>query len=104
MQQKNKQGNTRKEQQAQLAQLSGAMGAVYNEIGAIKNHLFGMESIIMHFSDFLGKKEEFEKFLEGKVKEQKKEQEKLLKEKEEKEAEKSKDKEDYKGQKDDTYR
>ncbi len=99
MKQKNKQGNTRKQMQTQLAELSGAMGAVYNEIGKLRSYSLGLETIVMHFADFLGKKKDFEEFLENKLEEQKKEKERL-----EKEAEKSKDKEDYKGQKDDTYR
>ena len=63
--------------QTQLAELSGAMGAVYNEIGKLRSYSLGLETIVMHFADFLGKKKDFEEFLENKLEEQKKEIEEL---------------------------
>jgi len=68
--QKNVTTNPRKIMQGQITELGNAMGAIFNQINEIRQHLLGMETLVMHLADFLKKKDKFEKFLEKKVKEQ----------------------------------
>ena len=70
MKQKKTQTNPRKVMQSQINELGNATGAVFNEINEMKQHLIGMEKLIMHFAEFLKKKDKFEKYLEAKIKEE----------------------------------
>lgn len=85
--------NPRKVMQSQINELGNATGAVFNEINEIKQHLMGMEKLIMHLAEFLKKKDKFEKYLEAKIKEEEEAQAKLDKLK----------KKEYKGVEDDSY-
>lgn len=67
--QKNTQNNPRKIMQTQINEIGGATSSIIGELRAINQHLIGLEALVIHLSDFLGKKEEFEKYIEKKLKE-----------------------------------
>ena len=58
-----KQKRKRKSTSERIDEQSGAIGAIFNDINLTKQHLVGMENLIFHLSDFLGKKEEFVEYL-----------------------------------------
>jgi hypothetical protein len=93
--QKSTKTNPRKIMQDQINQIGNGMGAIFNQIDDNRRHLMGMEQLIMHFAEFLKKKDKFEKYLEIKIKEEEEAKAKL---------DELKKKEGYKGVEDDSYK
>ena len=73
---------TKKDLQTQVNEIGGALHNAYREIDYIKQALVGTETIILHLSDFLEKREEFEDFLNEKIKERQEAEKKAQKERE----------------------
>ena len=65
--------NPRKVMQDQINEIGGATSSIIRELQNINNHLIGMETLILNYAEFRGNKEEFIKFIEGKIEEGKKE-------------------------------
>ena len=65
-----KQKNPRKIMQEQINEIGGGINVLFNEVRTVKQHLVGMENVVMFLAEFLKKRKKFEKFLESKLKEQ----------------------------------
>ena len=59
----------RKDLEAQINEIGGAVHMLFQDVQYIKQALYGTENLILHLSEFVGKREEFEKFIEEKIKE-----------------------------------
>ena len=68
--------------EAQINEIGGAVHMLFQDVQYIKQALYGTENLILHLSEFVGKREEFEKFIEEKIKERQEADKKAQKEKE----------------------
>ena len=79
---------TKKDLEIQVNEIGGAVHMLFQDVQYIKQALYGTENLILHLSEFVGKRDEFEKFIEEKIKEkqeaERKAQEEKAVEKEEK--------------------
>ena len=66
---KNTNQNPRKVMQSQINEIGGATSSIITELRNINQHLMGLEALVLHLAEFRGEKEEFEKYVEGKIKE-----------------------------------
>ena len=73
---------TKKDLQTQINEIGGAVHNVYQEIHFIRQALIGTENVILYLSEFFEKREEFEEFLNEKIKQKKIADEKAKKERE----------------------
>jgi hypothetical protein len=62
---------TNKDFQRQIGEIGNGLAFIFQENKEIKSHLGGLESLVMYLAEFRGEKEEFEKFLEAKIEEEK---------------------------------
>lgn len=61
--------STRKNLETQVNEIGGAVHMLFQDVQYIKQALYGTENLILHLSEFVGKRDEFEKFIEEKIKE-----------------------------------
>ena len=73
--------NPRKVMQDQINEIGGATSSIITELRNINQHLIGLESLTLYLAEFRGERNEFEKFVEGKLEELKEEKEKNTKKK-----------------------
>ena len=71
--------NPRKQQQAQITRVEVAIGDIFQEVDRMNKNIIGLESLVMHFADFLEKRPEFEKYLEELIKKANEDREKKAK-------------------------
>ena len=67
---------TKKEMQAEINELGNAIGDLYRQLHQVHQNLVGLESLAIHLSEFLGKKEDFGKYLDKQIAIAKEEEEK----------------------------
>ena len=58
---------TKKEIQTEINQLGNAVGDLYRQLHQVHQKLVGLESLTIHLSEFLGKKEDFGKYLDKQI-------------------------------------
>ena len=58
---------TKKEMQAEINELGNAIGDLYRQLHQVHQNLVGLESLTIHLSEFLGKKEDFGKYLDKQI-------------------------------------
>ena len=58
---------TKKEMQAEINELGNAIGDLYRQLHQVHQNLVGLESLTIHLSEFLGKKEDFRKYLDKQI-------------------------------------
>lgn len=58
---------TKKEIQTEINQLGNAVGDLYRQLHQVHQNLVGLESLTIHLSEFLGKKEDFGKYLDKQI-------------------------------------
>ena len=82
---------TKKEMQAEINELGNAIGDLYRQLHQVHQNLVGLESLTIHLSEFLGKKEDFGKYLDKQIaiakEEEKRKKEEIRKASEEREKE-----------------
>ena len=58
---------TKKEIQTEINQLGNAVGDLYRQLHQVHQNLVGLERLTIHLSEFLGKKEDFGKYLDKQI-------------------------------------
>ena len=53
--------------QAEINELGNAIGDLYRQLHQVHQNLVGLESLTIHLSEFLGKKEDFGKYLDKQI-------------------------------------
>ena len=58
---------TKKEIQTEINQLGNAVGDLYRQLHQVHQNLVGLESLTIHLSEFLVKKQDFGKYLDKQI-------------------------------------
>ena len=58
---------TKKDIHTEINQLGNAVGDLYRQLHQVHQNLVGLESLTIHLSEFLGKKEDFGKYLDKQI-------------------------------------
>ena len=60
---------TKKSLETQVNEIGAATHMILQDIALLRRNCVGLENLILHYAEFEGKKDKFEKFIESKIKE-----------------------------------